>query len=51
MINPHVFQFLVTFKEDIINTFGSAMEWFRKYFRMKFVRIPGTDVYNRDQKK
>jgi len=44
MIHPHVLTFPVVLLEDVINMIGSAVDWFRLYFGLKFIKLSGNYV-------
>ena len=44
MIHPHVLTFPVVLLEDVIKMIGSAVDWFRLYFGLKFIKLSGNYV-------
>jgi len=49
MIHPHVLRFPVVLLEDVIKMIGSAVDWFRLYFGVKFIKLSRNYVYDRYQ--
>ncbi len=44
MINTHIFTFPVLLMEDVLMKCGPAVEWFKTYFGVQFIRLTGTYV-------